>query len=322
VRLPASPYGSPLSVLRADRLARWIFPPRPAGESSGFPPLSPHPFPPRAVRFGSFPVRTPMIAFAPLRRAWLLCLLPLLTLGLRGAPEADPLGPGEKAAGEWIQVRLETARLESQWISEKPFLESMVGSLKERAQALEEQRDLLTAKTAKDREDIASLQAKNRAAAEDLHAAETRLAALAAKLTDLRPFLPPRLSEALELSYRSIGNPALGVGERMQLTMTMVNRCLEFNRAVTAGEEVLTIDDGDGAKSLEVIYWGLGHGYALDRGAGKAWYGAPGPKGWQWEARPDAVKAVTRLIAIYNDKADPDFVAVPAAVTTAQGGDK
>jgi hypothetical protein len=255
------------------------------------------------------------------RRAWLLCVLPFLAFGLRAATEPDALEPGEKAAGEWIRVRLETARLESQWIAEKPFLESMVGSLKERAQSLEEQRDLLTAKTAKDREEIATLQAKNRAAAEDLHAAEARLAALSAKLADLRPFLPPRLSEALELSYRSIGNAALGAGERMQLTMTMVNRCLEFNRSVSSGEEVLAIDGG-GPKSLEVIYWGLGHGYALDRGANQAWYGAPGPKGWQWEPRPDAVKAVSQLIAIYNDKADPDFVVVPAAVTTAPGGDK
>jgi hypothetical protein len=255
------------------------------------------------------------------RRARLLCVLPFLVLGLRAASEPDPLEPGEKAAGEWIKVRLETARLEGQWITEKPFLESMVGSLKERAQALEEQRDLLTAKTAKDREDIAALQAKNQTAVDDLHVAETRLAALTTRLTDLRPFLPPRLSEALELSYRSIGNPALGVGERMQLAMTMVNRGLEFNRGVTSGEDVLTID-GEGAKSLEVIYWGLSHGYALDRGAGKAWYGAPGPRGWQWEARPEAVKGVSRLIAIYNDKADPDFVVVPASVMTATGGDK
>jgi hypothetical protein len=194
-------------------------------------------------------------------------VLPVLLLAARslGAPEADPLEPGEKAAGEWIKVRLETARLESQWLAEKPLMESLVGSMKERAQALEERRDLLTAKTAKDRNDLEALKAKNQAALADLRAAEAGLQALAAKLQELRPFLPPRLSEALELSYKSIGNPNLGAGERMQLTMTMLNRCLEFNRTVTSGEEVLAIEGGGGAKSLEVIYWGLGRGYALDR---------------------------------------------------------
>jgi hypothetical protein len=104
----------------------------------------------------------------------------------------------------------------------------------------------------------------------------------------------------------------------MQLAMTVLNRCALFDRTVTSGEEVLTIDGETGAKSLDVIYWGLSHAYALDRGAQKAWYGSPGPHGWQWEARADAVRPVERLIAIYNDKADPDFVSVPA--TLAQHG--
>jgi hypothetical protein len=59
----------------------------------------------------------------------------------------------------------------------------------------------------------------------------------------------------------------------------------------------------------------LSHAYALDRAAGKVWYGSPGPKGWQWESRQDAVRPVSELIAVYNDKADPDFVAVPATLS-------
>jgi hypothetical protein len=100
----------------------------------------------------------------------------------------------------------------------------------------------------------------------------------------------------------------------MQLAMTILNRCSLFNRSVTCGDEVLTIDGEQGAKSLEVIYWGLSHGYALDRAAKRAWYGAPGPRGWQWEPSPDAVRPVEKLIAVYNDKADPDFVHVPAVL--------
>ncbi len=243
-------------------------------------------------------------------------LLPSLFLGavLRAEPASDPLGPGEKAASDWIKTRLETARVESAWASERPLLESTINGLKERAQTLEEKSDLLKATTAKDREEIATLQGKNKAAGDDLQGAETRLQALVGKLVDLRPALPPRLSEALELPYRSLANPGPGAGERMQLAMTILNRCALFNRTVTCGDEVLTIDGEQGAKSLEVIYWGLSHGYALDRAAGKAWHGVPGPRGWQWEPKPDAVRPVEKLMAVYNDKADPDFVAVPAVL--------
>ncbi|MES1167858.1 MAG: hypothetical protein ABUL61_01680, partial [Oleiharenicola lentus] len=87
---------------------------------------------------------------------------------------------------------------------------------------------------------------------------------------------------------------------------------------ITAGDEVLTPAGEAAPKSLEVIYWGLSHGYALDRAAGKAWLGSPGPQGWQWEARPEAAKDVARLIAIASDKADPDFVVVPARLSHTQ----
>ena len=44
------------------------------------------------------------------------------------------------------------------------------------------------------------------------------------------------------------------------------------------------------------------------------WRGSPGSAGWQWEPRPESRAAIERLIAIYNDKADPEFVAVPAVL--------
>jgi hypothetical protein len=101
----------------------------------------------------------------------------------------------------------------------------------------------------------------------------------------------------------------------MQHTMTIINRCMQFNRAITASDEVLMLEGEATPKSLEVIYWGLSHGYALDRAADKAWFGTPGPQGWQWEARPGAAKGVARLIAIATDKADPDFIVVPARLS-------
>jgi hypothetical protein len=243
------------------------------------------------------------------RRVWLLgfLLVPLHA-------DTDPLEVGEKAASEWIKVRLETDRIENAWTSERPLLESTINGLKDRADALEDKRDHVKAKTAKDREEIAAMQEKNQAADDDLHATEERLQALSAKLLELRPALPPRLSEALELSYRSLAGSGLAAGERMRLSMTMLGRIMQFNRTVTYGDEVLAMGGEQGARSMEVIYWGLSHGYAFDRTEGKAWYGSPGPQGWQWEPRPDSTRAVAALIAIYNDKADPDFVEVPASL--------
>ncbi len=233
----------------------------------------------------------------------------LVPLGARGGDTVDSV---EKAATEWVKTRAETTRLETDWESQRPLLESMANALTERAQSTEEKRDRLKAQTAKDRDEIETAQAKNQELSASLQAADGRLNTLKERLVQLRPSLPPRLSGALELAYRSLAAPDLGTSERMQATMTVLNRCVQFNRMITCDEEVLTIEGESGPRSFEVVYWGLSRGYALDRTAGKVWLGSPGTKGWQWEPRPEAARAVIELIAVCKDKAEPEFIPVPA----------
>jgi hypothetical protein len=227
---------------------------------------------------------------------------------------ADSLETVAKSADEWVKLRVETTRLQTAWEQERTFVQSMVTALTERAASAEEQRDLVKARTAREREELETLRAKIEAEGNDLRAFETRLKNLTTKLVALRPSLPPRLSDALEMAFRSFENKALPVGERMQLAMSVLNRCAQFNRTVTYGEEVLALESGSPAKSLEVIYWGLSHGYAVDRTARKVWLGSPSNSGWKWEPKSEAFENVARLIAVANDKADPEFVNVPATV--------
>jgi hypothetical protein len=119
------------------------------------------------------------------------------------------------------------------------------------------------------------------------------------------------------MSYRSLGGKDASPGERMQLVMTVLNRCAQFNLAITHGEEVLTLEGEPGPKAVDVIYWGLSHGYALDRAGGKAWLGTPGPERWQWEPLPGAAPTVADLMAIRLDQADPRLVSVPARLKVA-----
>jgi hypothetical protein len=247
----------------------------------------------------------------------------VLCVGLFVSPAAsaaETLETVEKSAGEWVKLRVETTRIETDWRAERGLMESMVAALEQRAAAMEEKRDLAKAKTAREREELEAMRAKNLAAHQDLQAAEARLKELNKNLAALRPSFPPRLSEALDLAFRSIADPALPVAERMQLTTTILNRCVQFNRLVSTGEDVLTLEGEPGAKSFEAIYWGLSHGYAIDRAARKAWLGAPEGGVWKWQPRPEAFDAVTKLIAVAGDKADPDFATVPARVARSVAG--
>jgi hypothetical protein len=237
--------------------------------------------------------------------------LALLLGGRAPAAETDsPLQAVEQSAHDWIKVRAETTRLETAWRTEQRLLESTVASLKDRATALEEKREQIKAQTADQRAELNGLHAKQRSEQEQLQLADGRLQKLGERLVQLRPSLPPRLSEALELPYRSLNGT--DAGERMQYALAVLNRCAQFNRTLSCGEEIVAVDGA--ARSLEVIYWGLSHGYALDRSNGKVWLGSPAGGRWQWQPVDGVTKEVTRLIDIYRDKTDPALVMVPARV--------
>lgn len=240
-------------------------------------------------------------------------LIVLVGVAIAGSAwAADPIQEVGKTAAEWVKTRAETVRIENAWKQDRALMASTLGGLKERADRLQDKRDHLFSTTAEERAEQASLTAKLAEAKDALQATETRLQSLTEKVLQMRPQLPPRLSEALEMSYRSLAGKEGSPGERTQLVMTVLNRCAQFNLSVSHGEEVLALPGESAPKSVDVIYWGLSHGYALDRAAGKAWLGSPGPQGWQWETLDGAAPAVTALLAIRRDEADPRLVMVPA----------
>lgn len=244
--------------------------------------------------------------------------LVLLTLGLLAPPAraADPIQEVGKTAAEWVKTRGETVRLENSWKQDRTLLTGTIAALKERTARLEEQRDHLLARTAEERAEFATLTAKLTQSRENFATTEARLKDLTGQVLRLRPRLPPRLSSALDLSYRSLSSGEGSPSERVQLVMTVLNRCAQFNQSITHGEETLALAGETGPKSVDVIYWGLSHGYALDRAAGKAWLGTPGVERWDWAPLADTASAVSELMAIRRDEADPQLVSVPARLKT------
>ncbi len=225
---------------------------------------------------------------------------------------SDPIGDVSKMASDWVKTRAETVRIENAWAQDRSLLTSTIGGLQERVARLQDRHDHLMASTAEERTEQATLGTKLTESRASLQTTETRLLALTDKVLRLRPLLPPRLADALEMSYRSLEGKDASPSERMQLVMTVLNRCAQFNVSITHGEEILTLQGEPGPKAVDVIYWGLSHGYALDRAGGKVWLGTPGPERWQWEPLPDAAATVAELMAIRLDQADPRLVSIPA----------
>ncbi|HEY8993521.1 MAG TPA: DUF3450 family protein [Lacunisphaera sp.] len=247
---------------------------------------------------------------APAIRSFLPVIAALCVSLAHGAP-TDSVDALATVSLDWAKTRSETVRAETAWASQRELLDSTVNALEERARELESKRDLLKAKTAKDSGELENLEIENQRLHEQFGRLENALKAIDERFVKLRPQLPPRLSQALELPFRSLAEPDLAAGSRMAHTITLISRCAQFNRSISFGEEIVAASGEAQAKLMQTVYWGLSHGYAYDRGARKAWIGAPGPNGWAWV--PCAEEGVVReLIATFDEKAEPTFVAMPA----------
>ena len=230
-----------------------------------------------------------------------------------------PLNDVQAAASQWAKLRSETSRLEKEWDSEKEVLRASITGLAAQADQLAAERDTVTAETAAGRAEIDELTAANLATAARITAAGDRVGELAQKLLALRPALPPRLSAALELPFLSLASTDLPAAERMRHTMTILNRCNQFNQTFVLSEEILPVTPGGEPRLLEVIYWGLAQGCALDRSGNEAFVGRAVNGVWTWEPHPDLTAEIAELIDIHQDKEAPAFVTIPAQI---MGGEK
>jgi len=222
----------------------------------------------------------------------------------------ETLAGVQDAVSQWSKVRAETVRVESDWEWQRTLMQSALDAMKARIGQLESKRDELRAKTAAERRETAELTAGGEAMIAAEKEAADRLHSLDARLIALRSSLPPRLSVALELPFRSIGSAEISTGERMQYTMAILNRCALFNRSVTFGEEMVVLQ-GAQPRLMEVVYWGLSHAYALDTASNMACMGAPKDGGWAWIPAPELVEPVRKLVAVARDKAEPELLQVP-----------
>ena len=227
---------------------------------------------------------------------------------------AEPLDEVQKLASEWVRLRAESSRLEMDWSTEKTLLQGSIQALETRLTGLEETRQAVLAAGARERGEQGDTSAHNADAALALTAAETRLQGLSSELTRLRSSLPPRLSLALELPFRSLAGKELSSGERMHFVMTIINRCIQFNRVITYSEEAVALEGEKEGRLLRVLYWGLAQAYALDTASHRAYAGRPVGQAWKWEPLPDSADQVATLFAVYNEKADPQYVPIPTRI--------
>ena len=225
----------------------------------------------------------------------------------------------QDTARKWIDLRLKTSELESDWAWQKDLLQSMQETLQFKIKQYQENEALLSAQIASETQKVEQTREQVDLLNKELAILEQHNQELIEKLLHIRKFLPPRLSDSLDLAYTSLSDPDCSTGEIMQLVVTVLNRCMQFNNRITYSEEIFNNESDSGMHVLTVLYWGLSHAYALDKATGKTYIGKPAKDGWQWIPDQDIGPEVDQLIAVFNEKIDPVLVKVPVQIDVKEG---
>ncbi len=141
------------------------------------------------------------------------------------------------------------------------------------------------------------------------------LAEIEPALITLTPRLPEPLSAKIDRLLRRIStDPAsstLGIAERMQTVVGILNTINKFDRTITLHAEIRTLGDGSQGE-VETVYVGLGTAYYRTRSGDDAGYGHPGTNGWQWYSQPELSAAIAEVIATANNtNQEARFIALP-----------
>lgn len=141
------------------------------------------------------------------------------------------------------------------------------------------------------------------------------LAEIEPKLINLKSALPEPLCIQLVGLFQRIPNDpensTLGIAERMQTVVGILNTINKFDRAITVHEEIRTLGDGSQGE-VESIYIGLGAAYYRTRSGDDAGYRQADSSGWQWISQPELSPAIADVIAIANNSTqEARFIALP-----------
>ncbi len=234
------------------------------------------------------------------------------------AAQDDPVRAIDALALQWTGLEQQRHRLDAEWRTQKPLLEQRLALLEREADELtalleassrqqgevEEQRlELLEEQTRLEREQDALQRTLNQAAI---------------TLRALHRQLPPPLVAAWDAALPRLDDPLSTATEKLQLVLEVLGQLDDFARRVTLHETVMTLADGRDY-AVEQVYLGVSHGWYVSADQRLAGAGRAGPDGWQWTTTDDG-RAVARIIAILERRADPSLVSILLELGTSPDG--
>jgi hypothetical protein len=253
---------------------------------------------------------------ATLAGALLVPALALLCLGARPHPQDERIDRARATLDKWVETRRIISAERRDWRLGRETLEGRIevvrGEIDGLRRKLEEAQHSISEAEEKrgdlerEKERLERASLALREAIADL---EARTKALLARLPDpIRERVAP-LSQRIPASAET----SVGLGERFQNVVGILNEVNKFNGEITLTSEVRTLPDGSSAE-VTALYLGIGQGYFVGRNGAVAGVGSASADGWTWRAASDAAPEITAALAILANERVASFVRLPLEV--------
>lgn len=241
----------------------------------------------------------------------------VLTLAATRLFSQTPLSEARIAIDDWVKTRQLISKAKSDWIADKETIEQSIQLFERELKTVHEQMAGLSTNTVQVDKERAEAQALLDASNASLDRAKAFVAAFEGKVVKMVPQLPMPLQDILKPIVarlpKDASNTTMGVIERIQVLVLILNELDKFNIAVNLFSEKRTNEKGEEV-AVETVYVGLGAAYFVNDANDFAGTGTPGANGWEWTTKSDIAPAVREVIRIYRNERPARFVALPAVI--------
>lgn len=237
--------------------------------------------------------------------------------GTASGADHNPLMAARTGIEQWVQTRQLISRTRSDWESEKEMLVQSKALYERELAGIADQRSKVSTNSVQVDRERATAEQELKESNDMLEHARGVIAGLEARIRAVAPRLPVPLLETMRpLLSRLPEEPAssrVGVTERTQTVVSLLNEIDKFNHAVTLASEKRRNAAGEEV-AVESVYIGLGAAYFVNQTGDFAGTGHPGAQGWEWAVNTDLASSVREVVRIYRGERTATFVPLPVTI--------
>jgi uncharacterized protein DUF3450 len=228
---------------------------------------------------------------------------------LAGAQDADPVREIDALTQQWTDLEHQKDQLRADWRTQRPVLEQQLKLIDRETAEL----TALLETTAAQRDEVEQrrleLLTEQTELEQEAAALDASLAQASVILHSLQRDLPPPLATAWVDELARLDNTVETPTVRFRKLIELLGQLEDFEAKITLNEVVMRLDDGQD-HVVKQVYLGLSHGWYVTADQTFAAAGKPGPDGWAWAPASDAAP-IADIVAILEQRLDPDFVSIP-----------